>query len=404
MNRKEFLQVATAGTLAAGWMASTAGAQTNKADDAPAALQFTSSPVLTNVGDDGLTVIVGVNQTSAAKVEYGETPELGQVAYGAAGGLRSYADRVHKIRLTGLKPGAKYHYRVVAQQVKFHNAYKIERSAEIADQTREFRTLNSRGDNCRFVIWNDTHDRAETLAAVHAATEKLRPDFLVWNGDISNDISSEEQITRLFLSPGKDLPYAANTPLMLVRGNHDVRGAAARELPRYTDTPGELPYYSFRHGPVAMIVLDTGEDKPDDHPVYAGLNDFRAFRAMQRQWLASEIKKPEVATAPIRVVCCHIPLAWSRPQDAGWWCADGCDQWHDLLVQAGVSLVISGHTHQWAHLPPEGDRPYHQLIGGGPALAQATYILGECAGGKLIIDQRRLQTDASLAKIELPAA
>lgn len=406
MNRKEFLQVAAAGTFAAGWMSSeTRGQAAAEQTGAPAEpLRLTSPPVLTNVSDDGVTVIVGVNRPSAVQVEYGETPELGLVAYGSAGGLRSYDDRVHKVRLTGLRPGTKYHYRVVTQQVTFHNAYKIERGETIASEPQAFRTLHSGGDTCRFVIWNDTHDRADTLAAVHAATEKTQPDFLVWNGDISNDLGSESLIARLFLSPGKELPYAATTPLMLVRGNHDLRGAAARALSRYTDTPGGLPYYSFRQGPVAFIVLDTGEDKPDDHPVYAGLNDFRAFRALQRAWLAEELQKPSITSAAVRIVCCHIPLAWTRPRETGSWCADGHQQWHDLLAGAGVSLVISGHTHEWAHLPPEANRPYHQLIGGGPALERATYVRGELSGGKLVVEQFSLSTGASLAKIALPTA
>lgn len=403
MNRKEFLESAALGTLAGSLLMNSAEGQ----EAAPAAVSersafaLTSAPVLTNVGDDAVTVIVGVNGPSAVAVHYGQGEKLDQVAYGEQGGLRSYDERVHKVRLTGLKPGEEYTYRVVAQQVQFHNAYKIERGAEVATEPRTFRTLHSQGERCRFVIWNDTHDRADTLAAVHAATQTAKPDFLVWNGDISNDISREEQFTTLFLAPGKQLPYAETTPLMLVRGNHDLRGAAARGLGRYCDTPGGESYYSFRQGPVAFLVLDTGEDKPDTHPVYAGLNDFEASRARQAQWLATEIEKPEIKSAKVRVLCCHIPLAWKRPKEVGSWCADGAAKWHDLLVKAGVALVVSGHTHEWAHLPPEGNRPYHQLIGGGPQLKSATITHGEYADGKLVVRLESLSEGKELARVEV---
>ncbi len=399
MNRKEFLQTAALGTVLGGGLL----AQEAVADVEPVekSLQFTSAPVLTNVGDDGVTVLIGVNGASAVQVHYGDSPQLGQVAYGAAGGLRSYGERVHKVRLSGLKPGTKYWYRVEVQGVKFHNAYKIERGALLTTEAREFTTLDSQGERCRFVIWNDTHDRADTLASFHAATETFQPDFLVWNGDISNDISREEQFTTLFLSPGKQLAYAERTPLMLVRGNHDLRGAAARFLPNYSDTPHGEPFYSFRQGPVAFLVLDTGEDKPDDHPVYAGLNDFVAFRALQAKWLAQEVEKPEIKSAKTRVVCCHIPLAWKKPEQTGWWCPDGARQWHDLLVKAGVSLVISGHTHEWAHLPPTADRPYHQLIGGGPALKDATITTGDFIKDKLQVTLKSLSDGKQLAKVEV---
>ena len=46
-------------------------------------------------------------------------------------------------------------------------------------------------------------------------------------------------------------------------------------------------YYSFNHGPVHIIVLDTGEDKADSHPVYAGLADFDKYRDSQAEWLKS---------------------------------------------------------------------------------------------------------------------
>ena len=46
--------------------------------------------------------------------------------------------------------------------------------------------------------------------------------------------------------------------------------------------------------------MDTGEDKPDDAPAYAGLNDFDAYRTQQQAWLAKAIedlqfKAPDIA-------------------------------------------------------------------------------------------------------------
>jgi len=44
----------------------------------------------------------------------------------------------------------------------------------------------------------------------------------------------------------------------------------ARELEKYFTTPNESRfYYSRNDGPAHLIVIDTGEDKPDSTNVYA---------------------------------------------------------------------------------------------------------------------------------------
>lgn len=46
-----------------------------------------------------------------------------------------------------------------------------------------------------------------------------------------------------------------------------------------------------------FVVLDCGEDKPDDFPVYAGLNDFDSYRSEQARWFAELIRSKEYRTA-----------------------------------------------------------------------------------------------------------
>ena len=54
------------------------------------------------------------------------------------------------------------------------------------------------------------------------------------------------------------------------------------------------------------------------------------------------------------------------------------EKFFDSLVRWGAQMVLSGHTHQWHHLPATAEFPYAQLVGGGPALdetdAQAVLI------------------------------
>src|SRR5690625_6686979 len=64
--------------------------------------------------------------------------------------------------------------------------------------------------------------------------------------------------------------------MMLSRVNHDVRGKDSQFLEDYLTGPDGLYHYGFRQGPLASIVLDSGEDKPDDNEEYGGLANFSA--------------------------------------------------------------------------------------------------------------------------------
>lgn len=334
-----------------------------------------------------MSILWATSGPATGWVEYGETSELGKTAKDPRLGLFAYDERCFKVRLTGLKPGARYHYRVHAVAIDFQNAYKIVRQQEVRSEIGSFVTPNPAATNATFTVWNDTHENAETLKALHTAHEAKPGDFLLWNGDITNDIYSEEKMVGQFLAPA-GLPVAAKVPLYFSRGNHDVRGPAARHLPRFTDVPESRYYYAFRQGPLAALVLDTGEDKPDDHPVYGGLNDFLAFRTEQAEWLAKAIEDPQFRSAPFKVLFCHIPLWWT--DESRGFCEDGRKKWHDLLVKGGVQLVISGHTHRTAWIPANDQHPYGQLVGGGPKPEGATYIRGEVSSSEMKVVMHKL--------------
>ena len=373
MNRRNFLkQAGVGGFLATAWPVFAQSTATESGARAPIA--FTTPPSLQNPAGDAMTVAIGVNGPSTAWVEYGDTEKLGRTASGTRGGLKPYDSIAHQIRLEGLRPGQRCFYRVHACAIDFRNAYDIRRGEAIATEIYSFRTFDRSAKEARFAVWNDTHEQAETMAQLMKATALQPSDFHVWNGDIPNDNYREDRMAVNYLGAGGQ-PFSRETPLLFVRGNHDTRGPAARSLHRFQDTPAGSSYYSFAHGPLAGVVLDAGEDKPDTHPVYAGLGDFVAFRKQQAAWLAQELKRPHLRKARFRVAFCHIPLWWGDAGPA----SDANDprsEWHRLLAKAKFSAIISGHTHRHALLLPDKHRPYAQLVGGGPKPEAATLIRG----------------------------
>jgi predicted phosphodiesterase len=394
-SRRRFLTVASAAALAAGGAQAAATRETSaqeKEDDGARPL-LDSPPVLQNPGPRGVNVVWAVNQPATGWVEYGETPELGRRADAPVYGLNPYGSRFFNVRLAGLTPNETVYYRVAAAPVRFKSAYKIERGEAVLGPVYRWTPRDEKAERASFAVINDTHERAETLAALTRQLAERPADLTIWNGDVFNDVRDEEQIVAQVLRPA-GAAYAAERPVLFTSGNHDVRGVAARELSKaispWSDEEPLGHCFAVRQGPLALVGLDTGEDKPDRHPVFAGLANFEAYREAQRDWLAAALRRPEIASAPYLVTFCHIPL-WGLPghnggdtlQGFAFYCKQAQQLWHPLLAEAGAQLLISGHMHHFRYDAPSADRPYGQIVGGGPQLERATLIRGRADGSQL---------------------
>jgi 3',5'-cyclic AMP phosphodiesterase CpdA len=174
------------------------------------------------------------------------------------------------------------------------------------------------------------------------------------------------------------------------RGNHDVRGALARRLPEFMPRALEHGYQNvLRMGPVGIVVLDTGEDK-EGPQFYGDLGEWALYRERQRKWLEQAVKDPLFREAPHKIVFCHIPLRWKSPASAGSWCGDGDQRWSALLAGAGVKAVFSGHTHEFWHGEPTADRPFHQIVGGGPQTKATKWSPTPATVIQLVADEKAL--------------
>lgn len=373
MNRRELLRQTGLAGLGVGLL----GARVEVARGRDSAVEASrQAPAVFAPRPDGVTVVWPVAGPSLGWLEYGEAGDTSnpRLQRGDGFGTIPHGERVLRVRLNGLKPGGRYWFRTQTQPLEKPEGSAIGREV-IAGEAYEFRLPNPTASVTRFDVWNDTHDHPETLAKLAGMTQPEGVDFLLWNGDISNNIHTESMIPGLYLNPRGGVDLAKGPAIYFNRGNHDVRGAAANRLPGYVDYPDGRPYYSFRSGPLGAVVLDTGEDKPDDHPSFLGLVDFAALIQEQAEWLAEEIEKPHLKDAPYKVVFCHIPLRW-RDETPPDYARGGFDHvslrgraaWHGAIARWGAQIIISGHTHQQFHLPATSEFPYEQITGGGPKL------------------------------------
>lgn len=305
-------------------------------------------------------------------VEFGEAAgQLNRKVQNVSAGLVEANNTIHAITLKGLSPGRQYHYRICSKRIESFEPYKLTYGDTYVSDPYTFNTPDPKAAATEFIVLNDIHDRPESfhhLMKYQGATEK---DFVFLNGDMFDYQTDEEQLVNHLLQPASEL-FARQTPFIFSRGNHETRGKFARQLAGYFDGGEEKFYYSFRRGPVYAIVLDSGEDKADDTPVYAGIVDFDAYRREQAAWLEKEVQKKAFRQAKYKVVFSHIPLFHS----GDWHGPMHCRQvWNPILNKARIDLLISGHTHRYGIHPPEkGQHDYPIVIGGGPKAGQRTLI------------------------------
>ena len=320
---------------------------------------------------DGVEVVWAVSKLARGRVEWkGEDGSSG-TAGADRFGFVPQGEEILRVKVSGLKPGGQYVLRAITDSTDGKD--------RMEGPWKKFRTLDPAAKESSFVIWNDTHQNEETIKRLHAVTPP--GDFLLWNGDTCNDWHQEDWLVPTLLHPaGQDV--SAERPLLLVWGNHDVRGKWAFKVPEMIATPDGRPFYAFRSGPVAVLCLHTGEDKPDNHPGFGGRVAFEPLRREQGEWIKQVTALPEFRDAPYRVVFCHIPLRWTKEvADAGYenggydaFSRFSRDAWHDALVAWKTQIIVSGHTHSPAWIEPNAEFPYAQLVGGGPQPARATWI------------------------------
>ncbi len=270
----------------------------------------------------------------------------------------------HVVHVTGLEPGVTYTYQAVSTRVVKLKAYWPDKGLSAESKISRFTTLDSRKPSVSFSVVSDTHENVPRIRALNKLIDWRTTDFFLHTGDAFDWLDSEDQLFRNWLEP-TIAALGGTTPLMYARGNHEMRGPFAREFASYVPTIEGRFYYARDAGPVHLVVLDTGEDKPDDTNVYALLNKTTTYRAAELGWLREHVKTaPRFASAPFRVIAMHQPR-WG-------WLADGNQAWIDTANDAGVDLVIAGHTHRFSYTPPGAGVPhrYHVLVVGQDQVAR----------------------------------
>lgn len=327
-------------------------------------------PYLQNPSPDAVSVMFQTSTIAHAWVEYGQDTLNLRRARMEYGGQAVCHDIEHKVRLEGLQPGGKYFYRVCAQEILHYAAYsKVLGDTQVTD-FYSFQLPEEGQEDFTALIFNDLHRNPETIKLMSELAGSIPHDFVLFNGDCIPDPASREDAMYMLHRLASAF-HAEEIPAIFVRGNHEIRNFHSAALPSLLDQPGGKTYGAFSWGDTRFVVLDCGEDKPDDHPVYYGLNDFSAFRRQQYDFLQEEMKSHEFRKAERRVLVSHIPL-WGN-DDKYRPCSE---LWSPLLKNARFDVALSGHTHRFRyHSTGDASNPFPVCIGGGPGAYSATMMV-----------------------------
>jgi|GEM_PF-752301 len=294
--------------------------------------QDAPSQVRLAFGDDPSTSVRIMWQTREATetvVEYGETPSLGQVAYGHLVTYSLQTGVLHEVTLTGLHPGALCYYRVGNPNAGFSAVYT-------------FRTAPQRPTAFTFTASGD--DGTSTAARQNIQNVLMHnPAFHLHLGDLSY-ANGVQSIWDTYLNQIE--PLTSRIPMMITLGNHeweDEVGIGYEAVLARFAMPGENNYnvnYVFDYGNVRFIAFNSDWYERSS-----------ASRTAMRQWLGTVLNDTR-ANPCIRwvIVFQHHPLFGSEARRG----------YNTLLINAlqplfdqyKVDLVLQGHDHFYERTYP----------------------------------------------------
>ena len=296
-------------------------------------------------------IMVPINAPCVMWVKVGD-----EVFYDQSNGiLRSDTD-VHRIPVPMSMLDRAREYTVCWREVYDRKPYFPDLGEEDSERF-SFRPCLSEHPRCYMI--SDAHGMLEEpVSAARMFVERYGElDLLILNGDILSN-SGDVANFILYYQIIEALTGGA-IPVIVSRGNHDLRGKCAEKLADYMPGSSGRSYYTIRLGGLWAILLDLGEDKSDGNEEYNGTiccHDFRKREtAFFEEVAENENDRFNRKDAAHRIVISHVPLtrADMAPAESE---RPFCKRWVELLNEKiKPEFMLSGHTH-WQYIAYPGGK------------------------------------------------
>ncbi len=348
----------------------------------PASEVMRTIPYLQNPGTDEMTVMWLTNVPARSWVEYGTDPNNLKRTRTFIEGVMVANNKINQVHLTDLQPGTRYYYRVVSQEVTRYSSYYKEFGDTVRSDIKTFTTWSDDMKDFRVIVYNDIHSNMEMFNKLHSLVEDKPYDLVIFNGDCFDDVEVESDIVDRLLTYTPRIK-SDEIPSIFIRGNHETRGEYSLHLWDYLGRMGGRSYSAFSLGDTRFVLLDCGEDKPDDHWVYYDMNDYTQHRIDQAEFLKEELQSAAFKDARKRVLIHHIPI-FGVKSDSFSPCSD---LWIPVLENAPFNISLNGHTHRYRVIEKgETGNNFPVIIGGGNREPDGTVIVLEKKGDKLTVE------------------
>lgn len=295
-------------------------------------------PYLQQPSPTGMTLRWQTTEAEYGVVRYGLQPDQlqGRVQEQTMG-------EEHEVRLSGLQPNTRYFYAIgPVENPRYAGTdywfFTPPRSGK-AVPTR-FVVLGDPGyPNPRQLVVQDV---IQTWLDLNPRPDRPAFDLLLTTGDNAYRSGTNEQFQVGFFEPYAN--WLRNVPVWPVYGNHDARRWAFFNLFSFPvdGESGGLPsgsehYYSFDHGQVHFVILDSTATSMDEGSAMLRWLEEDLIGSHQ-PWLIAAFHHPPYT---------HGSHDSDSRGDSGGRMFDVRENVLPILEKGGVDLVLSGHSHMY---------------------------------------------------------